>query len=71
LEDFLPKSDKDLFIKFRESKITFNQFKARVYNRLGIINYNTFDDFLETLPPDDKKKYQEEVETARREGFSK
>ena len=33
LEDVLVKSDKDLFVKFREKQITFDQIKARVAER--------------------------------------
>jgi len=38
-------------VAFRDAKITFDQLKARVAERMGIAVYTVFDDIKDTLHP--------------------
>jgi hypothetical protein len=51
IEDTLKDTDKDLFINFRDKKITYDQLKARVADRMGIASYKVFDDIKNLLHP--------------------
>lgn len=51
LEQTLVKSDKDLFISFRDKKITYDQLQARVAERTGAATYVVFDDIKDQLAP--------------------
>ncbi len=44
-------SDKDLFLSFRDKRITYDQLRARVAERQGIASYKVFDDIKEMLHP--------------------
>ena len=45
-------SDKDLFLQFREHKISMSQLKSRVYMRRFKIDYVTFDDMIPYMDKD-------------------
>ena len=51
MEYALPLCDKDLFVQFRENKITFAQFFSRVAARCGIAKYTVYDDLKPILDP--------------------
>lgn len=51
LEDILPRTDKDLFIKFRDKQISYDQLVARVAERTSGIKYTVLDDIKDTLHP--------------------
>ena len=51
LEEVLIRSDKDLFVKFRDKLITFDQIKAWVAERQGLASYTVYDDIKEGLHP--------------------
>ena len=51
LVDTLFDSDKDLFIKFRDHQITFDQLKARIAERHFKVSYVVLDDLKDKLDP--------------------
>ena len=55
----LEKTDKDLFIQFRDGLITLNQFKARIAERRGVVKYKVLEDIYPSLEPSIKKEIEE------------
>ncbi len=51
IEDTLQSSDKDLYLQFRDKKITYDQLKARIAERQGIATYKVYDDIKCLLNP--------------------
>jgi len=51
VQELLTNSDKDLFTGFRDNKITYDQLKARVAERMGVAKYKVLDDFVDKLHP--------------------
>jgi hypothetical protein len=51
LIDTLKDSDKDLFIKYRDSQITFDQLKCRIAERRFKVSYKCLDDLKSKLDP--------------------
>ena len=45
------KSDKDLYVQFRNQAITYEQLKARVAERCGYAKYTVLDDIKDKLHP--------------------
>jgi len=52
LMDDLKNADKDLFIKFRDSKISLDQLRARIAERRFNVRYVTLDDVKPKLAPE-------------------
>lgn len=52
IDRVLTEVDKELFLKFRDQKITFDQVKARNAERLGIAKYKILDDLKEDMNPE-------------------
>lgn len=63
MEDLLKVIDKDIFLKFRDSQITFAQAEARMMERNGVAPFMVLDDFKESMSPDDLKKLEENDDT--------
>ena len=55
----LEKTDKDLFIQFRDGLITLNQFKARIAERRGLAKYKVLEDIYPNLHPSIKQEIEE------------
>eukprot|EP00347_Sterkiella_histriomuscorum_P009078 403342601 len=51
LMDTIKDSDKDLFMKFRDQNITYDQLKARIAERRFKVTYKCLDDLKEKLDP--------------------
>lgn len=51
LEYALHQGDRDLFIKFRDQKITYDQFRARAAEKNGYATYIVLDDVKHKLNP--------------------
>ena len=51
LADTMQNSDKDLFIKFRDQTITYDQLKARINERRFKVTYKVLDDLKDKIDP--------------------
>ena len=51
LEDTMKTCFKDLYLQFRDTKITYDQLQARMAERKGIASYKVFDDIKCLLNP--------------------
>ena len=51
IEEILLRCDKDLFVQFRDKKLTFDQFLARISERQGQASYIVLDDIKKDLHP--------------------
>lgn len=48
----LSQTDKDLYVKFRDKKMTFDQLRARTAHKNGYATYKVLDDIRDKLDPE-------------------
>ncbi|CDW84108.1 UNKNOWN [Stylonychia lemnae] len=51
VEEILKESQKDLYLDFRDNRITYDQLKARLFERRGVGEYKVYDDIKKDLHP--------------------
>ena len=63
--ELLTKSDKDIFVLFRDGVITFNQLQARILERRGSTRLTVLDDMRADIDPSIKAMLIEKPESLK------